>query len=74
VEFKNPFNRQLYFKVEFPKDVGLDAKEEFVISPHSVHQYKIKFRPFRPLNTEIALKAFNKDIGNFVYHTKLIAK
>jgi hypothetical protein len=23
VEFKNPFNRQLFFKVELPREVGL---------------------------------------------------
>ncbi len=45
-----------------------------MVNPHSIYQYKIKFHPFRSINTEVALKAFNKDIGSFIYHTKLSAK
>ena len=74
VEFKNPFNRPLSFRVELPKEGFLEAKEEFVVGPHSTHEYKIKFRPFRAMNCEVAIRAANKEIGSFVYHTKLTAR
>lgn len=45
-----------------------------MVNPHDNYQYKIKFRPLRPINTEVTLKAISKDIGTFLYHTKLTAK
>lgn len=52
----------------------MEAKEEFIVNPHSTHDYKIKFKPFRAMNCEVSIKALNKEIGSFIYHAKLTAK
>jgi hypothetical protein len=60
--------------VEYPKGVGLEAKEEFAIAPHASFQYRIKYKSDRVAEQEAILKAVNSEIGTFIYKIKLKTK